>query len=265
MRKPLLFDTHAHINENENPSEFRTVTSENGVEYILLCGSDIKTSLLSAKFAKSEKNVFFSAGIHPHSAQEDPSYIKKLMGEEKCIAVGECGLDYFYNFTNKEQQLFTFKKQIDYAFEYSLPLVIHCRDKEDSDSAYKDCFNCLIDFTNTGGKFVMHCFTGSELWLKEFLKIGAYVGFGGIITFPKGENVRKLLKITPLDRILFETDSPYLTPAPHRGKINHPRFLPIIVKKAAELLSVTEEDLSNISLKNSFELFKKVKNIESII
>ncbi|HOK03660.1 MAG TPA: TatD family hydrolase [Victivallales bacterium] len=261
----FFFDTHAHIDENENPLDFRFSTRENRVEYILICGSDIRTSHLSANFAKSIENVFFSAGIHPHSAEENTLSLRELLKEEKCVAIGESGLDYFYNFTKKELQVSSFRKQIDSALESSLPLIVHCRDKENFDSAYEDCFNCLLDFTKAGGKFVMHCFTGSEIWLKEFLKIGAYIGYGGIITFPKGENVRKLLKITPIDRILFETDSPYLTPVPHRGKTNHPKFLPIIARKAAEILSTSEEDIAKISLKNSFKLFKKAKKIENSI
>lgn len=261
-----LFDTHAHIGDEEDFALTLKEAVDAGVSRILLCGSDISSSFYSANFAEKEKFVYFSAGIHPHSASAEGKEISRLNDlykHKKCIAIGECGLDYFYDFSKREDQISLFRKMIDIAYENHLPIVIHCRDKENSEQAYIDSFEILSDFAKSGGNFVMHCFAGQEKWLARFLELGAYIGFGGIITFSKADNVRTLLKLTPLDRILFETDSPYLAPVPHRGKTNNPKYLPLIVKKASEILSIDCDCLAEISLKNSFSLFKKIQKIEN--
>lgn len=253
-----LFDTHAHL-DGGDPADFHRRALAGGVDSMLISGADIETSFAAMEFASAFGGAWFSAGIHPHDAGEDFSRICGLLGHARCVAVGETGLDYYYELSDRRRQRPLLEISLQAALRLGLPAVIHCRDKEGADGAYADCHAILRDFSLGGGRFVMHCFTGSRKWLDEFLLLGAYIGFGGIITFSKGENVRELLRATPEDRILFETDSPYLAPAPFRGKPNHPEYLPFIVEKAAGILGRDVEDLAAKSVDNSFAMFTKAE------
>jgi TatD DNase family protein len=259
----ILFDTHTHIDAKiKTPATFYDRAKTAGVKFLLVVGSNIESSVEAKNFAAPIPNVWFAAGIHPHEATDaDILAIKELFSHEKSVAVGETGLDYYYELSGREKQHSLFKASLREALEFDLPAIIHCRDKDSSGEAYSDCFEILKDFASAGGRFVMHCFTGDTLWLEKFLSIGAYISFGGIITFAKGENVRELLRLTPLDKILLETDSPYLAPIPFRGKTNHPEYLVYTAKKAAEILSCDIAVLAKESVNNSFKLFKKAVKI----
>ncbi len=142
------------------------------------------------------------------------------------------------------------------ALENKLPLIVHCRDKAGSVEAYADSFPLLSDFAGSGGRFVLHCFTGTNDWCLKFLELDAYVSVGGIVTFPKAANVRELLKVVPDDRLLLETDSPYLAPVPHRGARNHPEYLAVIAKHVAGLRCMSPEALAELATRNAFNLFR---------
>ncbi|HPN84635.1 MAG TPA: TatD family hydrolase [Victivallales bacterium] len=254
-----LFDTHVHFSEKD-PEAFYERSKAAGVDFLLIVGANVASSFEARNFAEQISKAWFSPGIHPHDAgKEDFSLLHELISHRKSVAIGETGLDYYYEFSERIKQKNLFEKSLSAALERKLPAVVHCRDKDPSGQAYSDCFEYLNDFSSAGGRFVMHCFTGDNSWLEKFLSIGAYISFGGIITFGKGENVRELLRRTPLERILFETDAPYLAPNPLRGKPNHPEYLPITVKKAAEVLSCELEVLAEKTVDNSFELFSKAE------
>jgi TatD DNase family protein len=257
-----LFDTHTHF-DGLSPADFYEEGRAAGVKYMLVAGSDYATACEAKIFSEHIPNSWFSAGAHPHDARDaDPDAFDAFFSHKKNAAAGEIGLDYYYDFSEREKQISVFKSFLGKALEHNLPAVVHCRDKDGSQKAYEDAHEILCDFSKSGGKFVMHCFAGDEFWLEKFLSIGSYIGFAGILTFSKGENVRALLRKTPLERILFETDSPYLAPAPFRGKKNHPALLVHTVKKAAEILSSEFETLAEISTRNAFTLFKKASRDE---
>ena len=232
-----LFDTHAHLGDDGCPdeAEYYRRAEEAGVPWILLCGSDFESSRRAAEFASHFDRVFFAAGLHPLDVLKHPGDEETLdeftaecvsRRDPKFVAVGEIGLDYYYERDTREKQLEVFRSFLSIALRLDRPAIVHTRDVDGSTLAYDDAYILLSDFAQAGGRFVLHSFAGSIADLERFAALGAYFGCGGMVTFKKADNIRALALRYPEDRILLETDSPYLAPVPFRGKENHPEYLP---------------------------------------
>jgi len=253
-----LFETHFHSNPEITDEDYYNNSLSVGVDYFLAASSDLDSSFRSEQFAEQFTNVWFAVGVHPHDASKYVDSVQdfaKFAKNRKCVAIGEIGVDYFYNNSEREVQLQVFEQFLKMSLDFNLPAIIHCRDKADSEQAYIDTFLLLKKYASDGGKFVIHCYTGTTKWAEKFLEIGAYLGITGIVTFPKAENVRDVLKIIPDDRLVIETDAPYLAPVPKRGKKNHSKYLPYIAERVAVERGVSLQAIAKITTNNAKKLF----------
>ena len=249
-----IFDTHAHYDDkafDEDRYELLDAMPKNNVKYIINQGTDVETSKFSISLAEKYDYVYAAVGIHPEEIYKEESVgqIKKLTAHKKVVAIGEIGLDYHYDNTNKDAQLKYFIDQLHLANEENLPVVVHSRD------AQKDTLDTLksIKINNNG---VIHCFSGSLESAKEFLKLGFYLGFDGPITFKNAKSALEVLEYIPLDKILIETDAPYLTPTPFRGERNNSMYLTYVINKIAEIKKITSDEIADITMNNAKTLFK---------
>ena len=225
-----------------------------GVKRLICVGTDEKTSAEAALFATSHENVWATAGLHPHDAvhgAEAVNDLRVLLEEYKAkkpiIAIGECGLDYFYTHSPRDKQMAMLHAQIELAQEYDLPLIFHVRE------AFDDFWPIFDSYKNLRG--VLHSFTDSEANLRMALERGLFIGVNGISTFTKSETQRAMFKQIPLDRLVLETDSPFLTPAPHRGKVNEPAFVKLVAEFMADLRTIPPLELSAATEQNATQLF----------
>lgn len=248
-----IFDTHAHYEAeqfNDDRDELLRIMPQNNVSYVINQGTNLSTSKQSIALAKKYDYFYAAVGIHPEEVktQESLSEIEKLASQPKVVAIGEIGLDYYWDISTKELQLEYFKKQLDLANQLQLPVAIHDRD------AHKDILDTLKSITmNSSG--VIHCFSGSVEMAKELLKKDFYLGFDGPITFKNARVALEVLEYAPLDRILIETDAPYLTPVPFRGKRNNSMYLTYVIEKIAEIKKVPPEEIAEITFQNAKTLF----------
>jgi TatD DNase family protein len=253
-----LFDTHFHFYEkNGKPEEFWDAIKIPELEYVMAVGADFEESRFARDFAHTIDNSWYAAGVHPHSADEVDGIacFDEFAGDDKLKAVGEIGLDYFYENSEREVQKKVMQMFLEKALDLDLPAIVHCRDQNDKDQAYVDAFGMLSDFSKSGGRFELHCFAGTPFWAEKFLDLGAYLGVTGIVTFPAAQNIRDAVKVIPVDRLLIETDSPYLAPVPHRGKPNNPGYVIEVAKKVAEVKNITVEECAEITTDNAFNFF----------
>lgn len=255
----MLIETHCHLDYLKALplSEIRKQISEAGVIKVITIGVDPlnldKVMALSEEF----QEIYFTQGIHPHDAKEatevEFTKIVERSRRPKMVAVGEIGLDYHYDNSPRDIQRKVFERQLQIAVDTDLPVVIHTREADE------DTISILTNFSSTlKRKGVIHSFTSSPELARFVLNEGFYIGFNGIITFKKAENVQDVVKFTPVDRILFETDSPFLTPVPHRGKENAPYYLPFIAEKISQLKNIELEELKAQVFQNSMECFFKL-------
>ena len=258
----ILFDTHTHYSAEDGPfPQWYARAVSAGVPYMLVCSSGWGNTTLSASCAAHAPEIYFAAGIHPQEAGEETEKhhpareYAVFTGDPKCAAVGEIGLDYYYENAPEKVQRELFDSFLQLALDTGKPAVIHCRDKEDTGPAYDHAWEHLKSFAGRGGRFVLHAFSGSPQWLDRFLTLGAFFGVGGMVTFKKADNIRLLASRMPLDRVLLETDAPYLAPVPYRGKPNHPALLPCTAAAFARLRGLTEEETAEQTLKNAFRFF----------
>ena len=256
----MMIETHCHLDylKAEPLEDILNKIKEAGITKVVTIGVDPLNLDKVMELSNAYEQIYFTQGIHPHDAKDatDVEFNKIIARATmpKMVAVGEIGLDYHYNNSPPEAQRAAFEKQLQIACDADLPVVIHTRDADEDTKAI------LKNFSKTlKRKGVVHSFT-STIELAEFvLAEGFHIGFNGIITFKKAENVQEVVKITPANRILFETDSPFLTPVPHRGKENAPFYLPFIAAKIAELKGMNLEELKTQVLHNSLECFFKLK------
>ncbi|MPQ42211.1 TatD family hydrolase [Clostridium tarantellae] len=254
--KYKIFDTHAHYDTDvfdEDRNKVIEDLKKNGVIGVLNCGSDLYGARKSVELSKEYDMFYAAVGIHPESAEnltEDTlKEIRELANNSKVKAIGEIGLDYYWEENpNREIQKDAFRKQMNLAEELQLPVVIHDRD------AHKDTLEIIKEFPNVIG--VIHCFSGSVEFAKECIKLGYYIGFTGVLTFKNAKKLVEVCKEIPLDRILVETDCPYMTPVPFRGKRNQSNYIEYIIDKISEIRGISEKEINNILLKNTKELFK---------
>lgn len=248
-----IFDTHAHYEDeqfDEDRDDLLRIMPQNNVAYVINQGINITTSKKAIELAEKYDYFYAAIGIHPEEvdAKENLDEIKRLATHNKVVAIGEIGLDYYWDISTKEIQLDYFKKQLDLANELNLPVVIHDRD------AHKDTLDTLKSTTlNSSG--VVHCFSGSLEMAKELLKMDFYIGFDGPVTFKNARVALEVLAYMPLDKILIETDSPYLTPVPFRGKRNNSMYLTYVIDKIAEIKQMSSDEIAEITFNNARKLF----------
>ncbi len=260
----MWIDSHCHLNhrniaEKGIPSQIISSAKSAGVDGMLtICCrlSEEVDTLLS--IANDNENVWCSIGTHPHDAGKEAEKIwttedivSLAHSSDKIIGIGETGLDYYYNYAPKDDQQTSFRKHIRACIETGLPMIVHTRDAEE------DTYNIIKEEGITNG--VMHCFSSKKILAEQTLALGFYISFSGMVTFPKSQELRDVAKIVPLDRVLVETDAPYLAPVPHRGKTNEPAYVTKTGEFLAELYGVPTEDFARITTENFFRLFKKAK------
>jgi TatD DNase family protein len=248
----MLFDTHAHLNDAAFNEELEAVlirAQEAGVTKIANIGYDLTSSQKAVEIAKEYASCYAAVGVHPHDAKNVTSQtyeeLVKLLKEEKVVAIGEIGLDYYRDLSPRDKQQTVFREQIQLAKEYKLPITIHNRD------AHRDILNIIKE--EQAGEYggILHCFSGSWETAKICMDLGFHISFAGPITF---KNARKLQEIgpkIPLDYLLLETDCPYLTPEPHRGKRNEPAYLADIARFMAHLRKMDFEELAHSTTSNA--------------
>lgn len=254
-------DSHAHLNDDAFQDDLERVIDnalEAGVKTILVPGFDLDSSLKAVELAQSYQMLWAAVGIHPHDAktwnQATAVQLEKLLVEPKVVAVGEIGLDYHYNYSTKEEQLRAFIEQINIAAQYNKPIIIHNRE------AHQDTFEVLTreKLGERGG--VMHCFSGSKEMAMEFLRLGLHISFAGSLTFTNASKLREAAQAVPLDKLLVETDSPYLTPHPLRGRRNEPAYVKLVGQKLAEILDQPLETIMDYTTANTENLFGISRN-----
>ena len=251
----MLIDTHAHYNDEKLTSHTAEILKEaekNGVGMVINVGYDIESSVLAVKQARLYKNMFAAVGIHPHDANtynsDNVKILTELLKSNKVVAIGEAGLDYYYDKDTKNLQKEVFVSHIELANKFNLPLIVHSRE------ANKDTFDVLSEHKlNKGG--IMHCYAGSAQMVKGYADLGFYFSFSGVITF-KNFNNFEAIRAVPKDRLLIETDCPYMTPVPRRGEVNSSINLPLIFGKLAEILSLDKQELEYILEKNSKKIYR---------
>ena len=254
-----LFDTHAHYNDEKfdiDREEIINKTHEFGVTRFICAGYNLKSSIMAINIAKENKFIYAIGGISPNDLEDYNNHnlkeIKKIATDEKCVAIGEIGLDYYWEKDNKEIQKEAFIKQIEIANELDKPIVIHSRD------AIYDTIDILKENkVNKAGIF--HCCQLNKFLVEEALKLGFYISFAGPITFKNSKNAKEIVGIVPMDKILIETDSPYLAPEPVRGTRNNSMNVKYVAEKIAEFKGISLEEVASITYQNALNIF----NIEA--
>lgn len=248
-----IFDTHSHYDDEKfNPDRemlLSTLQSQ-GVSDVVSCGCDIETTQFNFDLAQTYDFMYFAAGFHPECLEgaslQDLELIKKFAQNKKCVAIGEIGLDYHWMSSTKEVQKEFFTAQIELAADLDLPVIVHDRE------AHGDTLDIL---KATKPKGVVHCFSGSKEMAREIIKLGMYIGMNGVVTFNNARKSLEVVKEIPLDRLVLETDCPYLAPVPHRGKRNDSSLIPFVAEKIAALLEMDAQELLNITNENAKKLY----------
>ncbi len=252
----MLVDSHAHLLSLEDPVDAVSRAAAEGIGKIISIGTGLESSNATVELSRKYKGVYVSVGIHPHSASD---FSEEVMGElggmledPKVVAVGETGLDYHYMNSPREDQIRSFEAHMELARRHSLPFVVHVRDADE------DLLSMLrgTDFGTKPG--VIHCFSGDYQTAKKYLDLGFYISFSGIVTFKRAEEVRDAAAKIPIERLLYETDSPYLAPVPERGKPNEPRNVVYVARLISQLRGLSFEEFTSIVFENVTELFPKV-------
>lgn len=254
----MFIDTHFHTFDNINMEEYLREAREAGGKYFLLCGGNLTDSHEALTLATQHETLYFAAGVHPLEAEKmegELSDYEKIARHEKCVAIGEIGLDYYYEKESARKQQKILADFLALALEVGKPAILHCRDVEGCEEAYKNMYDLVKPFAEKGGRFVLHCYAGNLEYAQKFLALGGKFGVGGIVTFRKGENIREFVRAMPLESLFLETDAPYLAPIPFRGKTNHSRYIPYIAEKIAECKGITQEECGIVTSKNAEDFF----------
>ncbi|MGE5680659.1 MAG: TatD family hydrolase [Bacillota bacterium] len=252
----MFVDTHAHLfypNFNGDIDEVLNRAKDSGVDYILVPGTDLASSAQAVELADKYDFVYAAVGIHPHDTKEWKDSlldnIEELAKHKKVVAIGEIGLDYYYDFSPKEIQIDALDSQIILSLKLNLPVILHNREADE------DIMRILRTYKDTCLKAQLHCFSGSLADARELIELGHYLSFTGNITFQKADNLRNVLKNIQTENLLLETDSPYMTPVPFRGKRNEPSYVRIVAEKIAEVHNLPVETVANSTSFNAFKLF----------
>ncbi len=258
----MLVDSHCHLDYKDFRADFDEILSnakEKGVCAILNAGVNLAGIEEQLELSKKVPFVWNAVGIHPHDAKDYPDFcaqdLLKYVNDKKVVAIGECGLDYYYNHSEKDIQKKVFETQIKVAQECNLPIIIHTRDADDDMIEILDDYYQLKPF-----KAVIHCFSGSQRLADFAISKGFYISASGIVTFNKSFGLQEVFKSVPLENLLVETDAPFLAPAPFRGKRNEPAFVYYVAEKLAQLKNVSLDDIAEITTNNFFRLFVKASD-----
>ena len=250
----MFIDTHAHYDDSAFDGDRDVLLSSfpsKGIEKIVVPGCDIPSSLAALELAGKYGYIFAACGIHPENlpddAEEAVKKLEKLLVHPKCVAVGEIGLDYYWDKSRKEEQKDIFRRQLILAKKADLPVIIHDRD------AHADSFDIASEYPGLRGVF--HCYSGSAEMAAELLKRGWYLGFDGPVTYKNARKIVEVIEICPLEKILIETDSPYLSPVPMRGKRNDSSNLRYVAERIADIKGLPVEEIAARTSENAAELF----------
>lgn len=253
----MLIDTHCHLdfkNFDEDRSKVIVRSKEQGIEFIINVGSSMEGTKRSLELAEDHEFIYAAAGIHPHDADhagdEDLESFRRFFESKKIVAIGEIGLDYYKNISSKENQKKLFIKLLREARERDLPVIIHDRD------AHKDILTILKQEMGTSIKGVMHCFSGDEALLGECLGLGMHVSFTCNLTFKNAGRLRDIARLVPIERLLLETDAPFLAPQKFRGKRNEPMYVKYLAEEIANIKGLDFKEVARITTENAKRLFK---------
>ena len=251
-----MIDSHCHLDHEPLKSDLSNIIKRSkdvGIEKLLTISTSIESFQKIKKIINEDEIIFGTIGIHPHETDNNEistDYIVKNFEENpKIIGIGETGLDFYYNNSDKEKQIKSFKKHIEASIKTNSPLIVHSRNAED------ETFEILNKYQGEKLKILMHCFTGSKNFAEKLLKLDAFFSASGIITFKNSIDLQETFKILPFEKILIETDSPYLAPVPNRGKKNEPSFLSYTAQKLADIKDVSKKEITKITTKNFNNLF----------
>lgn len=252
----MIIDTHAHLDFPEYKADLESVLSrakEAGVGCIINVGTSLAASKKSVLLANRFDNIYASIGIHPHDAskvsEQNWQTLESLVKEPKVVAIGETGLDYYRNRSPHEDQQRIFHKHLTLAKAHNLPVIIHCRE------AGSDCLTILHEHKNGSLRGVVHCFSGTREMAEKCMELGFYISFAGPITFSNANNLREVAKSIPVERLLLETDCPFLSPQPKRGERNEPSYLSYVIPVLADIYGLSVQDIMRITTFNAYKLF----------
>lgn len=252
----MIIDSHCHMYDKSFKDDFDEVYKralDKGVSKFLMVGCNKDSNIEVINLQKKLGESFATIGVHPSYVDETPEEyfleLENLLKNNKIYGIGECGLDYYWTKENIDLQKKYFIKQIDLSIKYDLPLVIHCRDAVQDMYEILECYKGKI-------RYVLHGYSGSVEMAKRFIEIGAYLGIGGVVTFKNAKSVKETVKDIPLNRLLLETDCPYLTPSPHRGTRNEPSYLDLIALEIASIKNVAYQEVLEQTTNNTIKLFK---------
>lgn len=260
--KLSIIDSHAHLDYPQFSGQLDDIISRAetlGVTDMISIGVSLSAASGPRKIAEQYDNIWFSVGIHPHEAAKDPQAcdleaICRLADHPKCVAIGEAGLDYHYDFAPREQQAKSFRTQIEAARQTDRPIIVHAR------SADEDMADILEDEMKNGAfRGVLHCFSSGAGLARRALNIGFYISFSGILTFKKAVELHEIAEFVDDDKVLVETDSPYLAPVPHRGRTNEPGYTRYVLNKLAAIKGVSEAEMAAQTRANTLRLFSRMK------
>ena len=252
-----MIDSHCHLDHEPLLSNIDSIIERSksaGITKILTICTTLNSFNKIKKLVLKDKIIYGTYGIHPHETKNDivnsDLIINEISNNDKIIGVGETGLDFYYDNSDKETQIKSFETHIKASIELNIPLIIHSR------SAENETFDILNKYKNDDLKILMHCFTGSQKFAEKLLDLNAYFSASGIITFKNSQDLQKTFQLIPLDKLLIETDSPFLAPEPNRGKKNEPSFVKFTGKKLADIKNISFEDLVNSTTNNFNKIFK---------
>ena len=251
-----MIDSHCHLDQEPLLSDLNSVIERSklvGIQKILTICTTVDSFKTIKEILNRDEIIYGTFGIHPHEVKNNKislDYIlKEILENKKIIGVGETGLDFHYNNSEKSEQIDSFNKHIQASLQLDIPLIVHSRNAE------KETFEILKNYENDKLKILMHCFTGSKEFAKKLLDLNAYFSASGIITFKNSTNLQDTFETIPLDRLLIETDSPFLSPVPKRGKKNEPSFIKFTAEKLAQIKKISSKELIDFTTKNFNKLF----------
>ena len=252
-----MIDSHCHLDHEPLLSDLENIiqrSKDAGIQKLLTISTSIESFSRVKELVYRDEIIYGTIGIHPHEANKDivnSEFIEKsLKDNNKIIGIGETGLDFFYNNSDKDKQIDSFKILIDAAIKTNVPLIIHSREAEE------ETFDILNDYKDQNLKILMHCFTGSKKFAKKLLDFNTFFSASGIITFKNAKELQDTFKFLPSDKILIETDSPFLAPVPNRGKKNEPSFINFTAAKLAEIRNIDKSELIKLTTNNFNKLFQ---------
>jgi TatD DNase family protein len=262
----MLIDSHCHLDfpdlQGRLPAVMEAAAAA-GVRRLVTISTHVERFATYRALAEAHDNVFFTVGTHPHNAAAEPdtpvARLVELSGDPRCIAIGEAGLDYFYDKSPRDVQQQVFRTHITAARETKLPLIIHARDADDDMIA-------ILSEEMQKGRYdaVLHCFSSGRELARIGVELGLYVSFSGILTFKKSDEIRQIAAAVPRDRLLVETDAPYLAPEPHRGRTNEPAYVAHTARVLAGVIGVSEAEIAQITTDNFYRLFAKAAVLDGV-